>query len=118
MAEPPLADTVAYLERVGQGMLSVWFIAWSIRKSFGLDLTLTKRDQWVRWLTVAGCIAVTLLRGDTFRWARLAFGAVATSFFAWPNLGHHLARLFTRNRAELRDGDDVSVENHDSSTLE
>jgi hypothetical protein len=89
-------DRILFLKGLATSAVSVWFTAWVIRSSFDLDLKLTRTEQIVRWLVIGVCIAPTLLRGPRYAYVRLIFGIVGVSFFAWPNLGHHVTSVFSR----------------------
>jgi uncharacterized membrane protein YcfT len=88
------AGTIQYLSRLSGSVVSVWFVAWAIRRRGEFDIKLTKLEQLLRWLVVAVCFALTLLPSSQLAIPRVIAGLTGICFVAWPNLAHHLSVLF------------------------
>ena len=100
MTSPTFADTLSYLRQIGAGAISVWFIAWAIRRRFDLHSDLTTADQVIRWSIVVVCMTLTLLQGPNLKVVRVMSGICAMCFIAWPDLSHYLMRLCSRGTGE------------------
>jgi hypothetical protein len=90
------SESLLYIRQLAATAISVWFVAWALRRRYELDIQLKRSEQIARWIVVAGCLAMTLLPGPQFAAVRVVAGIIGISFLAWPNLGHHVMKLFGR----------------------
>lgn len=95
-----LGETLRYASQLAESAVSVWFIAWAIRRRYELDCELNRSEHIIRWTIVAISLGLAMLRGPGLGLAvvRVAAGVTGLVFLAWPNLAHHAAGLFGRVR--------------------
>jgi peptidoglycan biosynthesis protein MviN/MurJ (putative lipid II flippase) len=93
-----VGGTAAYLSLLAKGSVSVWFIAWALRRRYELDEKLGWREQTLRWSAIAVAFAVALLGGSDLAAVRIIAWIVATLFLAWPNLAFHLTARINQLR--------------------
>jgi hypothetical protein len=99
------SGTFQYLSRLSEGVASVWFVAWAIRRRGELGIKLSKLERFVRWLAVAVSFALTLLPGSQLAILRAISGLTGICFVAWPNLAHHLSVILHLRPAESADSE-------------
>lgn len=79
-------------------MVTLWVLAWGIRRRGELDHSLDANAKWIRWSVVVLGVLVGFGLGPTLNsvWVAATGWLIATAFLAWPNFAYYLARLFTR----------------------
>lgn len=95
LEEEVRGEALAYITALVTGAVSVWSMFWMIRRGYGADDPLTRKEKLIRWSVVAAgfCIAL-FVEGDDpeFKLIRIGGWLLATAFLAWPNFAHMLGR--------------------------
>lgn len=88
-----------YARQIVSSAVSVWLIAWGIRRRYELDEELTAREKIIRWAVVLACLAMTFVPGSGLAAVRVIFWLIGLSFVAWPNFARSFVRMFSRNES-------------------
>jgi hypothetical protein len=99
-------NVFAYAQQLAVGYVSLWFLAWAIRRRYEMDCQLSRAEQIVRWSTVAVGFGLTFLQGDEYKSIRFVGVVVSLGFFAWPNFARSLSKLMKLGSGSGLDRDD------------
>jgi hypothetical protein len=72
--------------------ISVWFIFWSYRRRYELDVKLSDKAKTIRWSIVGPCFVMACLPGQS-PWIKLPAIILGEALFCWPNFASHILRL-------------------------
>jgi|1185.fasta_scaffold91349_2 hypothetical protein len=98
MAQDFFATTFATLLTAS---LSIWFIAWAIRRNLEVDKPLDTSAKYVRFIVVIasyGIAAMPYVRpGSKLAVFQVLMAAVGLAFLCWPNFAYYLTQPFRRD---------------------
>src|ERR1019366_2136551 len=69
--------------RLAASTICIWLSVWAIRKRSGIDETLDRTAQFVRWLIVAACAVLISLRGARLGYVRVGALILGWGFLCW-----------------------------------